>query len=297
MAAEERNKSQGAGSSFLGAAGARWWTASLLPALIGTTLPFWLRPPGFSFTWLGAIEFLLATVLVHAGFALLLTRHEGEPPAGWSASKLVGAAAVCLAAGAAIGLHLSAMVGGPIFIVFGLAALFVGVLYTLPPFSFSRRPFGEVVLSVGLGMLPLLGAYLVQTGDLTRRVYLASLPMVVSTGLWVWTLELVRRVEDEKSGRGTLVTMFGPYFSGRVVVPVLAVLVYATLFGAVFTASMIPLALVSVLTFGLVRTTVAVSWSDHSSPKRMVEARVNAFKLHMAVGIIIAVSALAALGG
>ena len=39
--------------------GFRYWTASLLPALVGTTLPFWLRPPGFAFNWLGAIEFLM----------------------------------------------------------------------------------------------------------------------------------------------------------------------------------------------------------------------------------------------
>ena len=39
-------------------AGVRYWTASVLPAIVGTTLPFWLRPPGFSFSWVGAIEFL-----------------------------------------------------------------------------------------------------------------------------------------------------------------------------------------------------------------------------------------------
>lgn len=59
-------------STLLNLAGFRYWTTSLLPALVGTVLPFWLRPPGFSFRLFAAIEFLLATVLVHAGFSFLL---------------------------------------------------------------------------------------------------------------------------------------------------------------------------------------------------------------------------------
>lgn len=65
-------------SGFLHFAGFRYWTASLLPALVGTTLPFWLHPPGFSFRWLGAIELLFATVLFHAGFSFLQAWFEGR---------------------------------------------------------------------------------------------------------------------------------------------------------------------------------------------------------------------------
>jgi 1,4-dihydroxy-2-naphthoate octaprenyltransferase len=278
-------------------AGFRYWTASLLPALAGTTLPFWLRPRTFTaFNWLGAFEFLVATVLFHSGFSLLNARFGGRSTPEWSESKLLGAGAACIGLGSLIGLHLNTFVPGVIFVAFGLSVILAGVLYVAPPFRFCCRPFGEVIISIGLGMLPVLGAYLVQAGELTRTVYIASLPMVSATALWVWTGELVTRVNDEKSGRGTLVVSLGSAFSGRFVVIKLAILVYATLFLAVFTASMIPLALVAVLSFGLVRTVVAVSWNEHMRPKEMVEARTNAFKLHLAMGIIIACSALAAVG-
>ena len=56
---------------YLNFSGARHWTASLLPALVGTTLPFWLRPPGFAFRWLSALEFLLVILLLHTGFSFL----------------------------------------------------------------------------------------------------------------------------------------------------------------------------------------------------------------------------------
>jgi len=286
---------------FLHFAGFRYWTASLLPALVGTTLPFWLRPPGFSFRWLGAIEFLIATVLFHAGFSFLQARFEDRSTADWPGSRLLGIAGVCIVAGCLLGLHLDNGLtlhnGVPrsIFIVYGLSALFVGVLYVAPPFNFCRRAGGEVVICEALGLVPVLGAYLVQVGDLTRTVYLASLPLIVATALWVWTDELITRMDDEKEGRQTMVILFGPRFSGRFVVLALSVLFYATFFLAVFISSITPWALVAVLSFGLVWRIVAVSWKEYASSTRMLEARRKAFTLHLATCIIIAATSLIAL--
>lgn len=107
------------------------------------------------------------------------------------------------------GLTLHNGVPRSIFIVYGLTALFVGVLYVAPPFGFCRRVGGEIVISEGLGMIPVLGAHLVQVGDITRAVYLASLPLIVATGLRVWIGELVSRANDEKADRRTMVIDFG----------------------------------------------------------------------------------------
>ena len=282
-------------------AGLRYWTASLLPALVGTTLPFWLRPPGFSFRWLGAIEFLIATVLLHAGFSFLHARFEFKATTEWPESRLLGAAAVCLIAACLVGLHINTSlplgnsVPSFIFIVYGLSTLFAGVLYVAPPFSFCRRAGGEVVVCESLGLLPVLGAYLVQAGDLTRTVYLVSLPLVVATALWVLTDELISRADDEKEGRQTLVILFGPRFSGRLVVLALSLLFYVTLLLAVFSSSLSPWALWIGISIGLVWKIVAMSWKDYSDPTRMQMAHSNAFRLHLAAGLIVAASSLVAL--
>ncbi len=285
-------------SGFLHFAGFRYWTASLLPALVGTTLPFWLRPPGFSFRWLGAIEFLFATVLFHAGFSFLQAWFEERSTTKWPKSRLLRYAGMCIVVACLLGLHLNNGLilhnGVPrsIFIVYGLTALFVGVLYVAPPFNFCRRVGGEIVISESLGMIPVLGAYLVQVGDITRTVYLASLPIVVATGLWVWIDELVSRVDDEKAGRKTMVIDFGPRFSGRYGVLALSLLFFATLLLAVFSASIIPLTLITLLLGGLAWKIVTVSWTEYSCSDRMIDVRKNAFMLHLATCSIIAASSL-----
>lgn len=285
-------------SGFLLYAGSRYWTASILPAMVGTTLPFWLRPAGFSFKWIAAIEFILATVLFHAGFSFLLAWHQNNISPSWPKIRFFKYASGCLVIVCLLGWHLNnnlflqSGVLEYIFIVYGLTTFFVGVLYVLPPFNFYQRVGGEIIIAEGLGVIPLLGAYLIQVGDLTRTVYLASLPLVVATGLWVWMDELASRIDDEKIGRKTMVIEFGCHFSGRYGVGALSFLFIAAIILSVILGSVNPVALISLLLIGLLGKVVIVSWKEHSSPQRMIELRKYAFILHYSVGSILVVSSL-----
>lgn len=283
---------------FLYFVGFRYWTASLLPALVGTTLPFWLSPPDFSFRLLAAFEFVAAVVLVHAGFSSLHYWFEGRYSTKWSRSRLLKAATVFLVAGCLLGLHINSGLNlhkgvfRSIFIIYGLSALFAGVLFVAPPFSLCRRVGGEIVLAEGLGLIPVIGAYLVQVGDITRKVYVAALPIVIVTGLWVWIDRLVSRADDEKRGRHTMILLFGPHLSGRYGVLALSLLLFATIFLAVFSASVAPFSLVALLFGWLTWKIVAVSWFEYSCQDRMVGVREGAFNLHLAVCSIIVTSSL-----
>ena len=141
-------------------------------------------------------------------------------------------------------------------------------------------------------MIPLLGAYLVQVGDLTRTVYLASLPLVVVTGLWIWVEELSSRTDDEKSGRNTMVIEFGPRFSGRYGVPGLSVLYYATLIIAVFSGALSYLTLILFLLVGLFGKIVRISRNEYSHPERLLEIKRIVFILYLITGSILAASSL-----
>jgi 1,4-dihydroxy-2-naphthoate octaprenyltransferase len=289
--------------SLLTFAGFRYWTASLLPALVGTTLPFWLRPQGFTFQWFAAIEFLFAAILLHAGFSLLLALFKGKATTTWSKPRLLMYAGVCIITACLLGLHLNtgltlrSSVPRSIFIIYGLVTLFIGALYVIPPLNFYRRMGGEIVVAEGLGMIPILGAYLVQVGDLTRTVYLASLPLVLATGLWVWVEELASSSDDEKMGRRTLVIDFGLKFSARFGVLTLAAGFFGTLIVAVISASISPLTLIVLLLIGLMWKIVTVSWNEYARPERMIPLGRYAVALHLVTGLIFAASPLIILFG
>jgi 1,4-dihydroxy-2-naphthoate octaprenyltransferase len=284
-------------ASVLDLAGVRYWTASVLPAVVGTTLPLWLQPPGFSFRWLGALEFLVATVLMHSGFSILLARFEHRCPESWSEFRLLGAALTCISLACLLGFHLSTLMAGGIFLVYGIATIFVGLLYVAPPARLAQRAGGEVVVSMSLSFVPLLGAYLVQTGDLTRPVYIAALPIYAATGLWVWTGLLASSSHDEAVGRETLVRVFGARFSGRVVVPAIVVLFFVTLLLAVLSSSVMPLGLAALLLSGVLWRIVAVTRSGYGDVSQMLQVRSGASIVHLGLCVVLAASSLAAVFG
>lgn len=283
---------------FLRYAGCRYWTASLLPALVGTTLPFWLRPSGFSFHPFTAIEFLLATVWVHSGFSLLLAYVEGDKETERCKPKLLKYASGFIITACFLGLHINSGLkfhyGVPknIFIIYGVVTLIVGTLYVVPPINLNRRMGREIVIAEGLGMIPVLGAYLVQVGDITRAVYLASMPMVVTTGLWVWLEELASKIHDEKTSRNTLVIDFGLKFSARFGVLTLVILFFGTLIVSEFTSSTPPLTFIALLLAGFAWKIVSTSWNMYSRPEQMNALVRSVFRLHLITGFIFAASSL-----
>lgn len=287
-------------SGFLQFAGYQYWTASLLPVLIGATLPFWLDPPGFHFKWVEAVLFLLATLLGHAGFALLHAFFVNQFSTPWPKFQSLRTGIAALTAVFLIGLFLNQRlelnqgVHDYIFVVYGLSTLFTGVLYVAPPFSFYRRLGGEVVFCVGLGMLPVLGAYLVQAGDLTRTVYVASLPVVLATALWRWISDLISRPDDQRSGYDKISLLFTYRFAGRYGTATLTMLMFSTLVLAVFgRSSLNPLSLTALLCAPLALKIVVTSWNHYDQTEEMRKARQAAFGLHASVCFLIVMSSLA----
>lgn len=275
-------------------AGYRYWTASLLPALVGTTLPFWLNPPGFKFKLFEAVLFLLATVICHSGFSLLHTYFKIKHTSNRMEKKLFRAGIISLVASILIGFYLNNLlqlnnnVYEYIFIIYGISVIFIGLLYLAPPFNFSKHIGNEVNLCIGLGMMPVLGAYLIQAGDLTRTVYLASLPIVFSTGLWLWITELISKTEDESFGYKTMVMIFPFRFSSRFVTMTLTTLIYATLLLAVVgRSSLNPLSLTALFSIVFAQMIINISWNEYENVSKMRNARKYAFLIHLIICFVI----------
>jgi len=294
---------------FLRAAGAPFWIASIMPVLIGSALPLWLRPEsGFAFSWGRAVEALIAMVVLHAGADLAneyydyladtdnplrggLSGGSGILPNGKASPRfLLWSFVACFAVGIVLGLHLNAVSEGNTILWIGLAGILGGFFYSAPPLRFAYRGVGEIVLGLCFGVLPVLGAYHVQAGVLSWHVVLASLPITFAIVQVLWVNQIPDIEADARVGKRTMVVRMGAEKAARVGVPVLATLVYATLFASVFTGGIIPLVLVSVLAFGFVRTVIVDCWQHYAEPAELGQAQVMALKFHLSIGLITAIA-------
>jgi 1,4-dihydroxy-2-naphthoate octaprenyltransferase len=286
-------------SGYFQFAGNRYWTASLLPALIGTTLPFWLNPPDFKFKLIEAVLFLIAAFLGHVGFSFLYFGFTQKSNIKLEKKSLLILGIISLTISALIGLFINSSlqlhrnVPEYIFLIYGITTIFAGVLYVVPPFSFYKRFYGEVIISIGLGMLPVLGAYLVQVGDISRTVYLASLPVVVSIGLWIWVMELISKEDDKTKGYKTTVMYFNNKFSGRIITIFLTLLIYLSLIFAVFVRpSLNPLSLIALFSLIFALMIVKIIWKGYENIKVLQNVRKYAFLIHLSICIVFILASL-----
>ena len=69
----------------------------------------------------------------------------------------------------------------------GITGVLLSMFYSLPPFKFAYRGFGEVVVGLAFGPLITSGIYLVMTHMFDWSVVLASLPigLIIANVLWI----------------------------------------------------------------------------------------------------------------
>lgn len=203
-----------------------FFTASILPVLAGTSLGY--RASGRLDGW----AFLLAVaaiLCVHAGANVLndvfdelrgADRDNEErifPYTGGSrfiqneimtVGQMRRWGFLLLALGMVFGIFLIGLKGIGV-LLFGLAGMVLGVFYSLPPVQLSYRGLGELAVGIGFGLLPVMGAAWLQSGELTGEALLLSLPLT----FWVTAILLINEVPDcradRAAGRRTLVVQLG----------------------------------------------------------------------------------------
>lgn len=119
------------------------------------------------------------------------------------AVALFGAAAV-------IGLVLVGVTGSMTLLWIGVAGIVVGVAYTAPPLKLVYRGLGEFAVGLGFGPIMLLGAYVVQTGELAWEPLILSLVPGILIALILYVNEIPDRHGDAQAGKRTLPVRFSP---------------------------------------------------------------------------------------
>lgn len=99
----------------------------------------------------------------------------------------------------------------PWALVFGLAGFLLAFFYVAPPLriAYVGRGLGELDILISFGILPLVGAYYVQTGNVTLNALLASLPIGLSTTAVLYFHHFLHWRADQAVGKMTPIVALG----------------------------------------------------------------------------------------
>jgi 1,4-dihydroxy-2-naphthoate octaprenyltransferase len=180
-----------------------WWTALL--TLIGASLAHLaINVTNDVFDTLSGADEANTTPTMYSGgsrvavYDLLTVR------------ALAGIAIGLFGAAAIIGLVLVAVTQSLTLLWIGVAGIAIGVAYTAPPLKLVYRGLGEIAVALGFGPVMLLGAYVVQTGDLALEPFLLSLVPGIFIALILYVNEIPDRRSDAAAGKRTLPVRLPP---------------------------------------------------------------------------------------
>jgi 1,4-dihydroxy-2-naphthoate octaprenyltransferase len=181
------------------------WIASTIPMAVGGSIAY--AQTG-TFSWYWFIAGLLAIYLLEigknaineyvdylSGVDRFVTADKRTPFSGGKKTIIDGKLTlkenlvigiITIALGCLIGLYI--VVAREFTVLwFGLAGVFFALFYSLPPFQFAYRGFGELAVGFTFGPLITTGTYLVQTGSISPLVIIASLPLglIIANVLWI----------------------------------------------------------------------------------------------------------------
>jgi len=94
---------------------------------------------------------------------------------------------------------------------FGIAGFLLAFFYVAPPLrlAYRGRGLGELAIFLSFGVLPLVGAYYVQTGHVTRTALLASIPIGLYTTAVLYFHHFLHWRADQAVGKVTPIVALG----------------------------------------------------------------------------------------
>jgi 1,4-dihydroxy-2-naphthoate octaprenyltransferase len=128
----------------------------------------------------------------------------------WSIRTFAAVTWGLFALAAVCGLILS-FFSGWLVLVFGIAGALIAYFYVAPPvqFGYKGKGYSEVAILLSFGVLPVMGAYFVQTSFLDYRALLLSLPIGLLTTLILFNHHFLHWQADRQAGKRTLVVVWG----------------------------------------------------------------------------------------
>jgi len=201
-------------------------------------------------------------------------------------------AIVLFAAGAAVGVVLTAL-AGPVILLLAAAGIVSGYFYTAPPFKFAHRGFGEFLVGLNFGLLIFIGTYYVQARTVSAGCIVASLPLTLLVTAIILINEFQDSAADALVGKRTLVVRTGNR-SAVWVFGAVAAAAYAPIAAGTVLRIMPPPTLIGLATLPLMAKAVLTARSSYDAPQRLTPANALTITSHLLTGILLAVGYLLA---
>jgi 1,4-dihydroxy-2-naphthoate polyprenyltransferase len=200
--------------------------ASAIPVIVGSAAGY---AACGHFRWAFFLSALTGAMLLHAGANVAndyfdhvsgndAANHNLTPFSGGSRviqqglmtpRAVLAEAAVLWLAGVSIGGALATLLGSVFLWVLTAVGFAGGLLYTAPPVRLGYRGFGETAFAVIFGVLPVMGAFYLQTGEVAAWTLIPGGLLGVLVSLILLANEFPDEEADRATGKRTLVVLLG----------------------------------------------------------------------------------------
>jgi 1,4-dihydroxy-2-naphthoate octaprenyltransferase len=196
----------------------------------------------------------------------------------------------------AIGLYL-ALAGRAGVLLFGLAGLFVGFVYTGPPVRLANRGLGELAVALAFGVGIVCGTAYVQLGTVPSLALAASIPVSVLVALILFINGFQDAASDDEVAKRTAVVRLGQQRASRVY-PVIAGVAALALVLFVVAGELPAFALLGLAGYPLFFKATRVVRRYFDQPMELVPANAYTVVGHLASALALAIGlAWSGLGG
>ncbi|HEY3398740.1 MAG TPA: 1,4-dihydroxy-2-naphthoate octaprenyltransferase [Armatimonadota bacterium] len=199
--------------------------------------------------------------------------------------EVLVASLLSLGLGALLGFILVWLRGLPI-LVLGLVGGLTGFFYTAPPLKLGYRGLGEIFLALDFGVLPVLGAYYVQTQHFSLAALWASLPVALLILAVLWINQFPDYDADRAVGKCHWVVRLGRRRAAWVYCGMVTGS-YACVLIAVAAQILPPLSLLVALSLPLAAKGMNVALAEYDTPARLAPANAATVGLHLTFNLLL----------
>ncbi|HUW43193.1 MAG TPA: prenyltransferase [Thermoplasmata archaeon] len=283
---------------------APFFTAAILPVLIGAAFVFWEKS---IFNLALVLITLAGTVSLHAGTNMINDyfdyrsdddpRNQARTPFNGGSPFIVNgmlkpksvliAALLAFAVGGLIGLYLAWTVTWWILPV-GIAGGLLGLLYVEPKINLAARGIGEIALGLGFGPLMVFGTYLVLTGEVSWLSFLAGIPIGFLITLVLYINQFPDMEADASVGKNHWVVRIGRK-RASVGYPIIFGITYAFVILAILFGILPVLSLLFLATIPIAFKASRIVLKNPDNVRALIPAQALTIQIHLLGGLLLTV--------